>query len=98
MAGQKKEDWINRKWRPYMACTYMVICIADFFLFPILWVVFLAYLKQPITPWDPVTLKGAGLLHMAMGAVLGVTAYGRSKEKLAGVQDSGNSSTLPEGN
>jgi hypothetical protein len=32
--------------------------------------------------WNPLTLQGAGLFHMAMGAVLGITAYGRSKEKI----------------
>jgi hypothetical protein len=29
-------------------------------------------------------LQGAGLYHIAMGAVLGVAAYGRTKEKLEG--------------
>jgi hypothetical protein len=32
--------------------------------------------------WDPITLGGAGLFHVAMGAVLGIAAYGRTKEKL----------------
>lgn len=32
--------------------------------------------------WDPITLGGGGLFHVAMGAVLGITAYGRTKEKL----------------
>jgi hypothetical protein len=32
------------------------------------------------------TLQGAGLFHMAMGAVLGITAYGRSKEKIEKAQ------------
>jgi len=35
--------------------------------------------------WDPLTLKGAGLFHIAMGTVLGITAYGRTQEKLSGV-------------
>ena len=38
----------------------------------------------PITQWDPLTLKGAGLFHIAMGAVLGIAAFGRTQEKLAG--------------
>jgi len=28
------------------------------------------------------TLQGAGLFHLAMGGVLGVTAYGRTQEKI----------------
>ena len=38
----------------------------------------------PITQWDPLTLRGAGLFHIAMGAVLGIAAFGRTQEKLAG--------------
>ena len=34
--------------------------------------------------WVPITLQGGGLFHVAMGAVLGVTAYGRTQEKLNG--------------
>jgi len=30
------------------------------------------------------TLQGAGLFHMAMGAVLGLAAWGRTQEKLSG--------------
>jgi hypothetical protein len=29
-------------------------------------------------------LQGAGLFHVAMGAVLGIAAFGRTQEKLAG--------------
>jgi hypothetical protein len=39
---------------------------------------------QPITQWQPLTLQGAGLYHMAMGAVLGLAAFGRTQEKIAG--------------
>ena len=31
----KPEDWMNRKWRPAMGWTYMVICILDFAIFVI---------------------------------------------------------------
>jgi hypothetical protein len=36
------------------------------------------------TQWQPLTLQGAGLLHLSFGAILGVAAYGRTQEKLAG--------------
>ena len=32
----------------------------------------------------PLTLQGAGLFHIAMGAVLGIAAFGRTQEKIAG--------------
>jgi hypothetical protein len=44
--------------------------------------------------WSPITLQGAGLFHMAMGAVLGIAAYGRTQEKMAGAAG-GNGSTAP---
>jgi hypothetical protein len=34
--------------------------------------------------WQPITLQGAGLFHISMGAVLGIAAYGRTKEKIEG--------------
>ena len=82
---KEQEDWTSRKWRPYMAWMYMTICILDFAIFPILWSMLQAYYDgQVINQWDPLTLKGAGLFHMAMGAVLGVTAWSRGQEKIAG--------------
>ena len=82
----ENESWMNRKWRPAMAWMYMVICILDFALFPIMWSILQAVQNGNVTTqWDPLTLKGAGLFHMAMGAVLGIAAWSRGQEKLAGV-------------
>ena len=82
---QKKEDWMNAKWRPMMGWMYMLVCTCDFVIFPVLWSLVQAYAHgQVTTQWQPVTLQGAGLFHMAMGAVIGVAAFGRTQEKLAG--------------
>lgn len=86
---QKKEDWMNSKWRPMMGWMYMAICTADFMLFPILWSLAQTILKQPISQWQPLTLQGAGLFHVAMGAVLGISAMGRTQEKIAGANNGG---------
>ena len=84
-----KPDWMNRQWRPMMGWVYMAVCIADFIIFPILWSVAQAYYGGAIdTRWNPLTLEGGGLFHMAMGAVLGLTAWGRTKEKVSGVNPS----------
>lgn len=68
-----------------MGWLYMGICAFDFVIFPILWNLAQAtYLKNIIfTQWSPLTLQGAGFFHIAMGAVLGLSAYGRSQEKIA---------------
>jgi hypothetical protein len=85
----KKEDWMNSKWRPAMGWMYMLTCVTDFVLFPILWSLLQTVMKQPITQWQPLTLQGAGLFHIAMGAVLGIAAMGRTQEKLAGANNGG---------
>jgi hypothetical protein len=46
-------------------------------------------LKQPVTAWQPITLQGAGLFHLSMGAIIGVAAFGRTQEKLAGANNGG---------
>ena len=66
-----------------MGWTYMVTCVMDFIVFPVAWNLLQVSLGQTITQWNPLTLQGAGLYHMAMGAVVGVTAWQRSREKLA---------------
>ena len=78
-------DWINKKWRPAMGWIYMLTCTCDFVLFPVLWSLLQALTHGNVTSqWQPLTLQGAGLYHIAMGAVLGIAAYGRTKEKIEG--------------
>lgn len=81
---KKEEDWMQKKWRPAMGWMYMVICMLDMAIFPVLWSLLQVLTKQPITQWSPLTLQGAGLFHLAMGAVLGIAAWGRTQEKVAG--------------
>lgn len=91
---------MDTKWRPAMGWTYMAICILDFAVFPIMWSILQAIANGRVeTQWDPITLRGAGLFHMAMGAIVGVTAWSRGQEKMAGVitptPQAINSPTLP---
>ena len=84
--AEVKDDWMNRKWRPAMGWTYMITCITDFIIFPVLWSILQAAQNGQVTSqWDPITLRGAGLFHLAMGAILGVAAWSRGREKIAGV-------------
>ena len=87
---QKKEDWMNSKWRPAMGWLYLVVCSADFVAFPILWSVLQGMFHGTVnTQWQPLTLQGAGLFHIAMGAIIGVAAWGRTQEKLGGANNGG---------
>jgi len=86
---QKKEDWMNSKWRPMMGWMYMLICTMDMVIFPVLWSLLQAFTHTAITQWNPLTLQGAGLFHIAMGAVLGIAAFGRTQEKMAGANNGG---------
>lgn len=78
----QNETWMAKNWRPSAAFVYLFICLFDFVIGPILWAVIQAMLNQPLTPWQPLTLQGAGMFHMSMGAILGVAAWTRGKEKM----------------
>ena len=93
---QKKEDWMNSKWRPMMGWMYMLVCTMDMVVFPILWSLLQTVTHTQITQWNPLTLQGAGLFHIAMGAVLGIAAFGRTQEKLGGANNGG--ATVPSSN
>ncbi len=89
----KHEHWTDKKWRPYMAWMYMIVCLLDFAVFPVLWSILQAYYRGEVTnQWDPLTLKGAGLFHIAMGAVIGVSSWSRGREKIQGMQNEQSSS------
>ena len=66
-----------------LAWVYLITCVFDFILFPIAWSILQAYFSGTVdSAWTPITLHGAGLYHMAMGAAIGISAYSRGKEKL----------------
>ena len=70
-----------------MGWMYMVVCITDFVVFPVLWSLAQTMINQNITQWNPLTIQGAGLFHIAMGAVLGLATWGRTQEKLNGANN-----------
>lgn len=87
---KKKEDWMNSKWRPMMGWTYMITCMFDFVIAPLLWSLLQSISKGQVqVQWQPLTLQGAGLFHISMGAILGIAAYGRTQEKLNGANNGG---------
>jgi hypothetical protein len=92
----KKEDWMNSKWRPMMGWMYMLVCTMDMVVFPVLWSLLQSLNHGQVTSqWNPLTLQGAGLFHIAMGAVLGIAAFGRTQEKMAGANNGGAQTPIP---
>jgi hypothetical protein len=81
-------EWMQKYWRPCAAFMYMACCLCDFAIFPIMFTVVQFWEEQAsndaFRQWIPITLQGGGLFHVSMCAVLGVSAYGRTQEKLAG--------------
>lgn len=85
------KSWLKNHWRPMMAVMYMSVCFFDFVLAPIGWSLLQAFSHGSVTTeWDPLTLKSSGLFHIAMGAVLGISAYGRTQEKINEVNSPSN--------
>jgi hypothetical protein len=93
---KKDEDWMQKKWRPAMGWMYMIVCMMDMVIFPVLWSILQAFNHGQVTnQWQPLTLQGAGLFHLAMGAVLGIAAFGRTQEKMAGAAANITPTTAP---
>ncbi len=75
------ELWFNSRWRPAMAWQYLVVCVFDFIVAPILMGLYSAMTGE-FHQWEPLTLKGGGLYHLSMGAVVGVAVWSRGREKM----------------
>ena len=88
-AGHEPEHWMKSFWRPAMGWLYMLICFMDFVAFPLI-SMFLPIIERAFgiqmgyTAWQSLTLSNGGLIHLAFGGILGVSAFGRTQEKKAG--------------
>jgi Holin of 3TMs, for gene-transfer release len=86
--SKQNEHWVQKFWRPAMGWLYMGICFMDFIGFPLL-TIFLPILFKPFglvmpyTAWKSLTLDNGGLIHIAFGAILGVSAFTRGQDKAA---------------
>lgn len=82
-----KESWFVKYWRPAMAWQYFSVCLFDFMFAPILSAVYATINEVSMTPWHPLTLEGGGLYHIAMGTVLGITAWTRGQVQIQSVKN-----------
>lgn len=76
-----------------MAWQYMVVCLFDFIGGPLVNAWLSAYTKTQYVPWQSLTLDNSGLYHLSMGAIIGVAAWSRGKEKIQKMLLDGTSET-----
>lgn len=81
------DSWIKTRWRPWVAWQYILVCIFDFIIGPVLTMLYFNYSGGEYVQWLPLTLQGGGLYHLAMGAVLGITSWSRGQEKLHRIEE-----------
>lgn len=80
-----EEHWMKALWRPMMGWCYMVICMFDFVIGPVIYNVLQFHNPdQKVTMWHAITLEGGGLIHLSFGAILGIAAHSRGQEKMSG--------------
>lgn len=72
--------FMDKIWKPAFAVTYMLICLFDFIVGPVVYNV-LQFLNpgQHLDMWQAVTLQGGGLFHLSAGAILGIAAINKNK-------------------
>lgn len=80
---EKEENYIKQYWRPAMAWQYFCVCVFDFLLAPLITGWYAWFAKVPYEVWKPITMSESGFYHMAMGAIVGITAWTRGQEKLS---------------
>jgi hypothetical protein len=85
MAKTKISDdqWLQTYWRPAMAWAYLFICVFDFMAAPISLAWFSYFTKTSLVMWTPLTIQGGGLFHLAMGAIIGITSYAKTQERVS---------------
>lgn len=77
----ESEHIMSTIWRPLMGFTYMIICIFDFVIGPVMNGLLAFYTHKDLIQWKSLTMSEGGMFHISMGAILGVAAWSRSTEK-----------------
>jgi hypothetical protein len=79
------KEFMENNWKAWMGVTYMLICLFDFMGAPVLWSAIQFWENEAANDafrqWAPLTLQGGGFFHMAMGAVLGISALNKDKKE-----------------
>lgn len=81
----ESEHWFKTYWRPAAAWLYLFINLFDFVLAPVMSMLLPKFMGYAYMPWVPLTLSNGGMFHVAMGTIIGVTAWGRTRERVSGL-------------
>ena len=93
-------DMTHQHWRDWAALVYLFICLCDFFVGPLWWNLLMwdscadvlhAGENCKTSRWEPLTLQGGAMFHIAFGAILGATSWNRHKEGSNGNGDKSSS-------
>ena len=79
----KFEKFYHNKWRPSIGWLYFICVLYDFVIAPTGFQIAQTFAgAKEFHQWSPITLQGNAMFHISMLTIVGVTAYGRTKEKL----------------
>lgn len=80
-------DWVNTQFKKLMAMSYVAINVCDFVLFPIMYTVVQFWEQEAANDafrqWIPLTLSNGGFIHLAYGAILGISSWKKGDENIA---------------
>jgi len=75
----------KQKWTYLMGLTYMIVNIADFVVFPVMFTIVQFWETQAsndaFRQWVPLTLTNGGFIHIAFAAILGISAFNKEEKK-----------------
>jgi hypothetical protein len=75
----------KQKWTYLMGLTYMIVNIADFVVFPIMFTIVQFFETEAsndaFRQWVPLTLTNGGFIHIAFAAILGISAFNKEEKK-----------------
>ena len=79
------DDTHKQKWTYLTGLTYMMINVADFIIFPIMYTIVQFWEVQAANDafrqWVPLTLSNGGFVHIAFAAILGISAFNKEEKK-----------------
>lgn len=75
----------KQRWTYLMGLTYMIVNLADFVAFPIMYTIVQFWETQAANDafrqWIPLTLTNGGFIHIAFAAILGISAFSKEEKK-----------------
>lgn len=79
------DDSHKQKWTYLMGLTYMIVNLADFVAFPVMYTIVQFWETQATNDafrqWVPLTLTNGGFIHIAFAAILGISAFNKEEKK-----------------